>query len=81
MQALHLMNAPDLHRKVTADDGRVGRGWRKSDKTPREIVEELYLLVYRPAADDEERQPSARRCSTTRAQSPRRRSKTCCGRC
>ncbi len=53
VQALHLMNAPNLHRKVTADDGRAAR-LAASAKTPREIVEELYLLAYgRLPADDE----------------------------
>ncbi len=53
VQALHLMNAPGLNRKVTADAGRAA-ALAKSTKTPREIVEELYLLVYgRPPKDDE----------------------------
>ena len=45
VQALHLMNAPGLHSKVTGDKGRAAR-LAASKKTPREIVEELYLLVY-----------------------------------
>jgi hypothetical protein len=53
VQALHLMNAPNLHRKVTADSGRAA-ALAKSAKTPPEIVEELYLLVYGrlPAAEE-----------------------------
>jgi hypothetical protein len=53
VQALHLMNAPGLNRKVTADAGRAA-ALAKSTKSAREIVEELYLLVYgRPPKDDE----------------------------
>src|SRR5581483_4953858 len=45
VQALHLMNGPNLHRKVTAENGRAA-ALAKSTKPPAEIVEELYLLVY-----------------------------------
>ncbi len=53
VQALHLMNAPNLHRKVTSDTGRaaaLARGGRSTE----EIVEELYALVYcrRPGAEE-----------------------------
>jgi hypothetical protein len=53
VQALHLMNAPNLHRKVTADAGRAA-ALAKSAKMPPEIIEELYLLVYGrlPAAEE-----------------------------
>lgn len=44
-QTLHLMNAPGLHRKVTSDAGRIAK-LATSDKTPAQIVEELYLLAY-----------------------------------
>jgi hypothetical protein len=54
VQALHLMNAPNLHRKVTADDGRAAK-LAASPKSPPEIVEELYLLVYSRRPTDEER--------------------------
>jgi hypothetical protein len=72
VQALHLMNAPNLHRKVTADNGRAAQT-AKSDKSPREIVEEIYLSVYgRPPGDDERRiaeslftEPGATRRRTT----------------
>ncbi|HEX5270420.1 MAG TPA: DUF1549 and DUF1553 domain-containing protein, partial [Gemmataceae bacterium] len=53
VQALHLMNAPGLQRKVTADAGRAA-ALAAGKKEPREIVEELYLLVYgRPPGADE----------------------------
>ena len=54
VQALHLMNAPNLHRKVTADGGRAAE-LAKSNKSPREIVEETYLSVYNRLPGDEER--------------------------
>jgi hypothetical protein len=55
VQALHLMNAPDLHRKVTADDGRAAR-LAKGNGSPRSVVEELYLLAYcrYPTAEERE---------------------------
>lgn len=55
VQALHLMNSPNLHRKVTSDAGRAA-ALASSTKSPREIVDELYLLVYSRLPDDEERQ-------------------------
>ena len=45
VQALHLMNSPRLHAKVTSDEGRAA-AFAASKKTPAEIVDELYLLVY-----------------------------------
>ncbi|MEX2558531.1 MAG: DUF1549 and DUF1553 domain-containing protein, partial [Pirellulales bacterium] len=53
VQTLHMMNAPSLHAKVTSDAGRAA-ALAASDKSPAEIVEELYLLVYSryPAADE-----------------------------
>jgi hypothetical protein len=53
VQALHLMNSPALHRKVTADDGRCAE-LAKGKKSPAEIADELYLLAYcRPPTDTE----------------------------
>jgi len=54
VQALHLMNAPNLHRKVTADNGRAAE-LAKSNKSPRQIVEEIYLSVYSRLPGDDER--------------------------
>jgi hypothetical protein len=52
-QALHLMNSPELHRKITSDEGRVAK-LVAAKKSPSEIVEELYLLVYnRPPTEEE----------------------------
>jgi hypothetical protein len=52
-QTLHLMNAPQLHQRVTADSGRAAK-LAASDLPPERIVEELYLLVYsRPPEEAE----------------------------
>jgi hypothetical protein len=53
VQALHVMNSPNVHRKITADTGLAAK-LAASKKTPKEIVEEVYALVYsRPPATDE----------------------------
>jgi hypothetical protein len=44
-QTLHLMNAPLLHQRVTADSGRAAK-LAATDLAPEKIVEEIYLLVY-----------------------------------
>lgn len=53
VQSLHLMNSNTLARKVTSDGGRAEQ-LAKSEKTPAQIVEELYLAFYsrRPTADE-----------------------------
>lgn len=45
VQALHLMNSEKLAAKITSDKGRAAT-LAASKKSPAEIVEELYLLVY-----------------------------------
>jgi hypothetical protein len=53
VQVLHLMNAPGLQAKITADEALPAR-LAASEKDNRQIVEELYLLCYaRFPADDE----------------------------
>ena len=54
VQALHLMNAPNLHAKLSSDSGRVA-ALAASDKSPAEIVDELYLLTYCRFPTEEER--------------------------
>ena len=54
VQALHLMNAPELHKKVTSDAGRTARMAGGKD-SPGAIVEELYLLTYARLPTEEER--------------------------
>jgi hypothetical protein len=53
VQALHLMNAPNLHRKITTDTGRAAT-LASSQKSPREIVHELYAILYARKPDAEE---------------------------
>lgn len=53
VQALHLMNAPNLHGKVVSDQGRCAK-LAASDKTPEQIIAELYLLAYNRPAEAEE---------------------------
>lgn len=60
VQALHLMNSPKLHAKVTSDEGRAA-GLAASKKSPAELVEELYLLVYCRHPSDVERRNALRR--------------------
>ncbi len=45
VQALHLMNSQELYKKVTADGGQIA-DLAKSDRTPAQMIEDLYLLVY-----------------------------------
>ena len=54
VQALHLMNSPKLNAKVTGEGGRAAQ-LAAGKKTPPEIVDELYLLVYSRLPKAEER--------------------------
>ncbi|HRX78727.1 MAG: DUF1549 domain-containing protein [Planctomycetaceae bacterium] len=54
-QALHMMNASELHSRVSSDKGRAAK-LAASDSTPEQIVEELYLLVYARFPDSDERE-------------------------
>ena len=53
VQALHLMNAPELHKKVASDAGRAAR-LASGKESPHAIVEQLYLLAYSRLPTDEE---------------------------
>lgn len=55
VQALHLMNSPNLHRKVTSDEGRAAK-LAASDRSVDALVEELYLLAYSRVPTGEEQQ-------------------------
>ncbi|HVX15552.1 MAG TPA: DUF1549 and DUF1553 domain-containing protein [Pirellulales bacterium] len=55
VQTLHLMNAPNLHNKVTSDNGRAAR-LAASDRSVDQVVAELYLLVYSRLPTSEERE-------------------------
>lgn len=52
-QALHLMNSPALHEKITNENGRCNR-LAKSDLDPSAIIDELYLATFSrfPTADE-----------------------------
>ncbi|MEO2023050.1 MAG: DUF1553 domain-containing protein, partial [Pirellulaceae bacterium] len=59
VQTLHLMNAPNLHNKLTTDKGFVAK--IAATKLPAEkIVEELYLRCYTRLPDEEERKVGRR---------------------
>jgi Protein of unknown function (DUF1549)/Protein of unknown function (DUF1553) len=60
VQALHLMNSPNLYRKVTSDDGRCAE-LAKGKKSGAEIVDELYLLAYSRTPTDTERANAVKR--------------------
>ena len=60
VQALHLMNSPKLHAKVTSDEGQAA-ALAESKKTPAEIADELYLLVYCRQPSEPELQRALRR--------------------
>jgi hypothetical protein len=53
VQALHLMNAPGLYEKVTSEQGRASK-LAQGDRTPAQIVEELYLWAYGRLPAEEE---------------------------
>ena len=54
VQALHLMNAPNVARKLTADGSR-SHLLSKTSKTPREVVDEIYLSAFGRFPDAGER--------------------------
>ncbi len=68
-QALHMMNAVDIHAKVTSDKGRAAR-LAAADLPVDEIIEELYLAVYARPPDGEEMEIG--RSLFHKSQSPRR---------
>ncbi len=52
-QALHLMNAPDIERRIKSDAGRAAR-LAKSDMSAHQIVNELYLATFSRYPNDDE---------------------------
>jgi len=52
-QTLHLMNSPQVHRKVISDKGTTA-ALASSERTPDQIVETLYLSIYNRPPDTEE---------------------------
>ncbi len=53
-QALHLMNSPEIDRRIRSDSGRVAR-LAKSEVSSIGIVNELYLTVFSRYPSDEEK--------------------------
>ncbi len=64
VQALHLMNAPNLQRKISADEGRIAK-LAASDKPVPQLVEELYLLAYCRLPVSNEQTAAAKRFEKT----------------
>ncbi|MGE3819779.1 MAG: DUF1549 domain-containing protein [Isosphaeraceae bacterium] len=58
VQALHLMNAPDLQAKIGGDQGLAAR-LAQAEIAPSKIVEELYLRTYSRFPTDDERAVAA----------------------
>lgn len=58
VQALHLMNSEELQRRLGKDGGRPA-ALAASDKTPPELVDEIYLTVYGRFPAEDERQGAA----------------------
>jgi len=53
-QALHLMNSPEIDRRIRSDVGRAAR-LAKSELTATQIVNELYLTIFSRYPSDAER--------------------------
>lgn len=52
-QSLHLMNAKDIHQRLTSSSGTAAK-LAKSKKSPAEIATEIYLSIYSRRPDDAE---------------------------
>jgi hypothetical protein len=53
-QALHMMNAPQIHANIISDDGRLAALAARKELTSDEIVAQIYLLAYSRRPTDEE---------------------------
>jgi hypothetical protein len=69
VQALHLMNSPELHRKVKRDGGWAARLAASTELTVSEKVTQVYMRVYCRLPNDDERQTAEGWIE--RAQNPR----------
>lgn len=58
VQTIHLMNSPELYRKVTSDAGLCGR-LSKEEIPDEKVIEELYLSAYSRFPTAEEHQVAA----------------------
>ena len=66
VQALQLMNSPNLYRKVTSNDGSCAT-LARSKKSSLELVDELYLLAYCRFPTDTERAAAVKRLEKSAA--------------
>jgi hypothetical protein len=69
-QTLHLMNSPELHRRLVSDEGHAAK-LAASPLTHEQLVEEIYLLIYSRRPDEQEREIGRRvyaEANTTRRQ-------------
>ncbi len=57
-QALHLMNSAELDRRIKSDSGRAAQ-LAKSEMSPEEIVNELYLAIFSRYPSEQELQYAA----------------------
>ncbi|MEX0676861.1 MAG: DUF1549 and DUF1553 domain-containing protein [Pirellulales bacterium] len=69
VQALHLMNSPEIHKKISHDAGTAAM-LAAGGKPPHEIVDELYLLMYSrfPAGDERQAVTAAFEAAADRRQ-------------
>jgi hypothetical protein len=56
-QVLHLLNAPEIHAKLTHERGNVAK-WVREKKSDADLVDEIYLTFYSRLPDDMERATS-----------------------
>jgi hypothetical protein len=56
-QVLHLLNAPEIHAKLTHERGNIAK-WVREKKNDAELVEEIYLTFYSRSPSDAERKTS-----------------------
>jgi len=53
-QALHMMNAPQIHANIISDNGRLAALTARKELTSEQIVAQIYLLAYSRRPTDEE---------------------------
>ncbi len=56
-QVLHLLNAPEIHAKLTHERGNIAR-WAREKRSDADLVEEIYLTFYSRLPSDAERKTS-----------------------
>jgi len=56
-QVLHLLNAPEIHAKLTHERGNIAK-WVREKKSDAELVDEIYLTFYSRLPSEAERRTS-----------------------